>query len=114
MSKKILLIGGTETERTALKDALDAAGHAVSAAVTRRFTNRWLSRRIKPFDLIIYDTAEADQPPEFWPEFREAAGATAVILVTDPADSRDYAGFRFERVMRRPCTAADIVQAAGA
>ncbi len=114
MRKKILLIGGTESERAALKTALDAAGHDVSVAVTRRFTTRWLARRIKPFDLIIYDLAEAEQPAEFWPEFREAADAAAVIAIVAPDDTRDYAALGFNRVLRRPFTVADVVQAAGA
>lgn len=114
MSKKILLIGGSETERAALKDALDTAGHSVSAAVTRRFTNRWLARRIKPFDLIIYNTADAEQPDDFWPEFRESAGATPVILVAGPGDARDYAAFDFAAVLRGPCAPETLAQAAGA
>lgn len=114
MPKKILLIGGTETERALLKSALDDAGNDVSAAVTRRFTTRWLARRIKPFDLIIYDLADADQPDDFWPEFREAAGAAAVIVITGAGDARDYLKLGFDRVLRRPCTVGDVVQAAGA
>jgi len=114
MPKKILLIGGSDSGRAALKDALDAAGHSVSAAVNGRFTNRWLARRIKPFDLIIYDTSGAEQPDDFWPEFREAAGATPVILVAAPGDARDYAALGFATVLRGPCAPETLAQAAGA
>ena len=109
---KILLIGGTDADRAALSDALEAAGHKVSAAVTRRYTNRWLSRRLKPFDLIVYDLALAPQPEEFWAEFREAAGATPVIILAEAGDPRDYRALGFERVLRRPLTAEAIIATA--
>jgi DNA-binding response OmpR family regulator len=109
---KILLIGGSDADRAALSDALEAAGHQVSAAVTRRFTNRWLSRRIKPFDLILYDTVEAQQPDEFWVEFREAAGTTRVVLLTNPDDPRDYQYLGFEMVLRHPVPVNEIIAVA--
>ena len=109
---KILLVGGVESDRAALSDALEAAGHKVSAAITRRYTNRWLSRRIKPFDLIVYDLTEAEQPEDFWVEFRRAAGTTPVIVVSDTGDARDYPALGFERVLRRPVSPDAIVAVA--
>ena len=111
--KKVLLIGGTDSERTALKIALEAAGYRVSSAVTRKYTNRWLGRRIKPFDLIIYDLADAPQSPDFWPELREQAGATLILMLTDPADATDYGALGMNRVLRRPFALDEIVKAAG-
>jgi len=108
--KKVLLVGGTDSERTALKIALEAAGHRVSSAITRKYTNRWLGRRIKPFDLIIYDLAEAPQGPDFWPELREQAGATLILMLTDPGDSTNYAALGMNRVLRRPYALDDIVK----
>jgi DNA-binding response OmpR family regulator len=110
--KKVLLIGGTDSERTALKIALEAAGYSVSSAVTRKYTNRWLGRRIKPFDLIIYDLADAPQSPDFWPELREQAGATLILVLTDPGDSTDYAALGMNRVLCRPHALDEIVQTA--
>ena len=110
--KKILLVGGSEPHRILLQAALEEAGHKASAAVTRKYTNRWLGRRIKPFDLIIYDLEEADQPDEFWLELREAAGATPIIILTSAADTRDYAALGMNQILRRPQTIGDVVKAA--
>lgn len=111
--KKVLLIGGADTERTALKSALEAAGYHVSAAVTRKYTNRWLGRRIKPFDLIIYDLAEAPQTADFWPELRQAAGATPVLILTGSDDPVDYLALGMTRLVLRPYDMADLVRHAG-
>ena len=108
--KKVLLIGGADSERTALKSALEAAGYHVSAAVTRKYTNRWLGRRIKPFDLIIYDLAEAPQAADFWPELRQATGATPVLIISEPDDPVDYAALGMTRVVLRPYTMADLIR----
>lgn len=109
---KVLLIGGSDADRAALSDAFEAAGHQVSAAVTRRFTNRWLSRRIKPFDQIVYDTVEAQQPDDFWVEFREAAGRTRVVILTTSDDPRDYQSLGFKRVLRHPVPVDEIIAVA--
>src|SRR5712692_3777782 len=110
--KKVLLIGGTDTDRSALKTALEAAGYRVTSAITRKYTNRWLGRRIKPFDLIIYDLAEASQRPDFWPELREQAGATLILMLTDLGDSTDYVALGMNRAVRRPYALDDTVKAA--
>ena len=110
--KKVLLIGGTDTDRSALKTALEAAGHRVSSVITRKYTNRWLGRRLKPFDLIIYDLAEAPQSPDFWPELREQAGATLILMLTVCNDATDYASLGMNRVLRRPYALDDIVKSA--
>jgi DNA-binding response OmpR family regulator len=106
---KILLIGGTDANRTSLKLALEAAGFRVSSAVTRKYTNRWLGRRIKPFDLIIYDVEEAAQGSDFWSELRQEAGQTPLIAVAATADLLDYHALGVNRVLHRPKTVADIV-----
>jgi len=108
--KKVLIIGGADSERTALKSALEAAGYHVSAAVTRKYTNRWLGRRIKPFDLIIYDLAEAPQNSDFWPELRESAGATPVLVLTSSDDRMDYLAMGMTRVVHPPYKMADLVR----
>ena len=110
--KKVLIVGGTDSERTVLKIALEAAGYRVSSAVTRKYTNRWLGRRIKPFDLIIYDLADAPQSSDFWPELREQAGATLILMLTDFGDSTDYTALGMNRVLRRPFALDDIVKIA--
>ena len=111
--KKVLLIGGADADRTKLKIALEAAGCRVSSAITRKYTNRWLGRRIKPFDLIIYDLAEAAQNSDFWPELRQEAGATLILILTDPGDAMDYLVLGMTRVLLRPYAVEDIVKSAG-
>ncbi len=112
--KKILLVGGTDANRTRLKEALDDAGHKASAAITRRYTNRWLGRRIKPFDLIVYDLDDAPQDDLFWTELRAAAGATPIVILTSTFDTTDYAAFGMNRVLRQPYTSGDVVQTVNA
>src|SRR5712692_3556254 len=108
--KKILLIGGTTTHRALLKAALEEAGHRVSAAITRKYTNRWLSRRIKPFDLIVYDTEEAAQDETFWKELREAGRPSSIVILTSALDATDYVALGMDRVLRRPYTIGDAVR----
>ncbi len=110
--KSILLIGGTTTQRALLRASLEAEGHHVSAAVTRKYTNRWLSRRIKPFDLIVYDLEEAAQEPGFWPELRAAAGQTPILMLASAFDPTDYAALGMNSVMRRPISVGDVVKEA--
>jgi CheY-like chemotaxis protein len=110
--RKVLLIGGSDAGRSGLTSALESAGCLVSSAVTRKYTNRWLGRRIKPFDLIIYDLDEAPQDESFWPELREQAGATPILILTSAADSFDYAAIGMNRVLRHPSTFDAIVRAA--
>ena len=108
--KSVLLIGGTTTHRALLKAALEEQGFRVSAAITRKYTNRWLGRRIKPFDLVVYDLEEAEQVPEFWPELRQSAGPGRIIVIASVFDSVDYAGIGIDRVLRRPVAIGDIVR----
>lgn len=110
--KKILLIGGTPFHRGMLKASLEEEGFHVSAAITERYTNRWLSRRLKPFDLIIYDTEQAERDPDFWKELREAAGSTPILVLTSVFDQIDYPSLGMNRVMRRPYAIGDVIKAA--
>ncbi len=110
LMKKILLIGGTTSNRALLKAALEEAGHRVSAAITRKYTNRWLSHRIKPFDMIVYDTEEAAQDATFWKELREAGRPSTIVILTSAFDATDYAALGMDRVMRRPYTIGDVVR----
>ncbi|MBI1802148.1 MAG: response regulator [Chloroflexi bacterium] len=112
--KKILLIGGTATNRALLKTALEEEGHRVSAAVTRKYTNTWLAHRIKPFDLIIYDTEEAEQAEGFWRELREAAGATPILVLASALDPLDYARLGMNHRISRPYTIGEVARRAGA
>ncbi|MCA1553578.1 MAG: hypothetical protein LC737_04285, partial [Chloroflexi bacterium] len=63
--QKIFLIGGTDTQRAMLKASLDEIGYRATSAITHKYTNTWLAHRIKPFDLIIYNSEAAAQPPAF-------------------------------------------------
>jgi DNA-binding response OmpR family regulator len=110
--KKILLIGGSDTSRMNLKAALEAAGHRVSVAVTRKYTNSWLGHRIKPFDLIIYHLEDAPQPDEFWTELRANAGTALLLLLRDENDMTDWHARGLDRVMRQPFTVDEVVKAA--
>ena len=110
MVKHLLLIGGTDTNRALLKAALEEHGYRVSAAVTRRYTNHWLSRRIKPFDLIIYDVEQAEQPADFWPELRESANGSRLIVIASVFDPIDYQAAGIDRVLRRPVAIGDIIK----
>ena len=110
--KKILLIGGTDLHRALLKAALDEEGFRASAATTRKYTNRWLAHRIKPFDMIIYDTEQAENEPAFFREMREAAPSTFVVVVTSVFDPIDYASLGIHRTLRRPVTVGDVVATA--
>jgi DNA-binding NtrC family response regulator len=112
LMKKILLIGGTDTHRGMLKAALDEAGYRTSAAVTRRYTNTWLAHRIKPFDMIIYDTEEAERAPDFFKEMRDAAPPTIVVVLTSVFDSTDYAALGVKQTLRRPYTLGDVIDTA--
>jgi CheY-like chemotaxis protein len=111
--RKVLIIGGAGANRTVLKIALETAGYRVSSAVTRKYTNRWLGRRIKPFDLIIYDVHDAAQDEAFWLELREQGGATPVLILTPADDATDYAAFGMNRVLRQPYALDDVIRAAG-
>ena len=52
-----------------MKAALEEQGFRVTSAITHKYTNTWLGHRIKPFDMIIYDTE--DTPPRDASFFRE-------------------------------------------
>ncbi len=108
--QKILLIGGTDGQRFGLKAALEAAGYRVSSAITRKYTNRWLGRRIKPFDMILYDTEEAERDATFFSEMRAAAPPTIVIVLTSSFDQLDYGALGIQRVLRRPYTLDNVIQ----
>jgi CheY-like chemotaxis protein len=110
MAKHLLLIGGTDTNRALLKAALEEHGYRVSAAVTRRYTNHWLSRRIKPFDLIIYDVDQAEQDAEFWPELRQSANGSRIMVIASVFDQSNYQAVGMDRVLRRPVAIGDIIK----
>ena len=110
--KKILLIGGSDASRMNLKAALEVAGHRVSAAVTRKYTNSWLGHRLKPFDLIVYDLEAAPQPAEFWAELRVNAGTALLLLLMDANATVDWRERELDRVMRQPFTVDEVVKAA--
>ena len=76
--KKILLIGGTAIHRGTLKAALEEQGFRVTSAITHKYTNTWLGHRIKPFDMIIYDTEEAERDASFFQEMHAAAPPRAL------------------------------------
>ena len=108
--KSVLLVGGTNTNRALLKAALEERSYRVSAAVLRKYTNHWLSRRIKAFDLIIYDLEEAEQPPEFWPDLRQSSNGSRIIVVASAIDHSDYLTAGIDRVLRRPVSVGDIIK----
>ena len=110
MGKSVLLVGGTNTNRALLKVALEEHGYRVSAAVLRRYTTHWLSRRIKAFDLIIYDLEEAEQPPEFWPELRQSSNGSRIIVIASVFDPADYLAAGIDRVLRRPIAIGEVVK----
>ncbi len=110
--KKILMIGGETNTRAMLKASLEEPGHRVSMAITRKYTNSWLAHRLKPFDLIIYDTTEAPQAEPFWTELRQSAGTTPILILTSVFDNTPWSSYRMDRVMRRPFTIGDVVKAA--
>jgi DNA-binding response OmpR family regulator len=112
--KRILLIGGSAASRMNLKAALEVAGHRVSAAVARKYTNHWLGHRLKPFDLIIYDLEEAPQPDEFWPELRANAGAALVLVLTTADDPVDWQARGMNHTLRQPFVVDEVAQAANA
>ena len=107
-----MMIGGTDANRARLKLALEGHGYRVSAAVLRKYTNHWLSRRIKAFALIIYDVEEAAQPPEFWPDLRQSSNGSRIIVVTSATDQTDYLAAGMDKVLRQPGTVEDIIQEA--
>jgi len=111
--KKILLIGGTAIHRGTLKAALEEQGFRVTSAITHKYTNTWLGHRIKPFDMIIYDTE--DTPPRdasFFQEMHAAAPPTLILVLTSVFDLVDYGPTGAQRVLRRPYTIGDVVESA--
>ena len=110
--KKILLIGGTATNRALLKASLEEAGHRVTTAITHKYTNSWLAHRIKPFDLIIHDTEEVERDETFWKELREAAGATPILVLTSAFDATNYVALGMNHALHRPYTIGNVVTAA--
>ena len=106
---KILLIGGTAIHRGTLKAALEGEGFRVTSAITHKYTNTWLGHRIKPFDMIIYDTEEAERDASFFEEMHAAAPPTMILVLTSVFDPRDYGPSGVQRVLRRPYTIGDVV-----
>ena len=107
--KKILLIGGTAIHRGTLKAALEEQGFRVTSAITHKYTNTWLGHRIKPFDMIIYDTEEAERDASFFQEMHAAAPPTLILVLTSVFDPVDYGPTGAQRVLRRPYTIGDVV-----
>ena len=112
--KKILLIGGTAIHRGTLKAALEEQGFRVTSAITHKYTNTWLGHRIKPFDMIIYDTEEAERDASFFQEMHAAAPPTLILVLTSVFDPVDYGPTGAQRVLRRPYTIGDVVESAHA
>src|SRR5437762_11498943 len=106
---KILLIGGTAIHRGTLKAALEGEGFRVTSAITHKYTNTWLGHRIKPFDMLIYDTEEAERDASFFEEMRAAAPPTVILVLTSVFDSTDYGPLGVQRVLRRPYTIGDVI-----